>query len=1030
MSARDFLFQRFKAAGIPEHIIAGLLGNAQAESNFDPAAFNSTGGGQGALGIFQWRGPRQKALRDFAEGRGTSPIDLGTQADFFLNEIQGSEKSAWEKTLAASNPLDAFDAFRDHYERSGGTDGDRSGYARGRSFTGRIYREYTDPNYHFSTMDNAAAEAAKFPADPDPFAPSDPSFGGQDSTPPRANFFENTRGFPGNNMSQEMRAAVNTAQAGQISYQPAVPHASPSSLINADPARGDSFPYVTGADLQPNGQIAPGILNPYMAGVAPVSPASPEAAPTIGNAVAELSSHPLGPNGAPAASGMLDQSPGRVASAPLGLLSAGVTPEGISTGPARLPSPEVSSGLMSPTRVRGEISAPTAPEPNPGDEKDPWNWKLSLFEGLEGLGVGLGQMSHGTDINIGGVRERINRRKAGEAANEINQTNAETARMQENRLASAPKAQPINRQAVAQMAAAANDTTAATAIMADPSGKVAEQYLSTAFSGDKPLNRAAIAELAQASGATPAEVGGILSSDEVAKQYASSLFPDQTADSKPIADPQLWADTIRAQAADEEDPQIAKAMNRSANAMELAALTGGDTASVADSFGQLMSNLAQTSAQTAGSMTLAEHSAGIEASVLSDAREFEQSATELERAEAMVAASKVFAGRGDIDELMEVARTQGLEAARAVAADRDSAAETQDTRDGMAEYIKEVYGNDHAANLARTSATAGLEEAQRVQAVQEAARKEGETNAKQEQYVDYMTKAGHADVAALIRAGENEKAADLYMQKTDEPDLPSDIRTLQWLMDNDLDGQATELAIKLRTASSDKIDPREKAIMQTEAEAISAANTELEGLRELVSKSTQAAQIVSSPEFTTGKAQQLLLPVQSFLDSIGVKIGDVVEEREVLKSIGKGLIPLLRGTGGGAMSDKDSDNIEASFASVGNTRLANKAILQFVLHRSAVRKTEINADRDNFIQGGDLDSKSKEAFVKARLTEAALPNSPFAIAPEGASFPDYMLMLYSQGRLKDGDVVIKPGGGFVEFNVKLMREDAVNARGK
>ena len=54
MSARDFLFKRVQAAGIPEHIIAVILGNAQAESNFDPTADNPETGDDGPFGYLHW----------------------------------------------------------------------------------------------------------------------------------------------------------------------------------------------------------------------------------------------------------------------------------------------------------------------------------------------------------------------------------------------------------------------------------------------------------------------------------------------------------------------------------------------------------------------------------------------------------------------------------------------------------------------------------------------------------------------------------------------------------------------------------------------------------------------------------------------------------------------------------------------------------------------------------------------------------------------------------------------------------------
>ncbi len=55
----------FKSKGWTDAQAAGIVGNLQAESGVDlnTRAFNSAGGGQGAAGIAQWRGPRQTAFQ-------------------------------------------------------------------------------------------------------------------------------------------------------------------------------------------------------------------------------------------------------------------------------------------------------------------------------------------------------------------------------------------------------------------------------------------------------------------------------------------------------------------------------------------------------------------------------------------------------------------------------------------------------------------------------------------------------------------------------------------------------------------------------------------------------------------------------------------------------------------------------------------------------------------------------------------------------------------------------------------------------
>ena len=59
---------------------SGIVGNLMAESfgSIDPAAYNPSGGGQGALGIAQWRGPRLESLLKFAGMNGEKPMVQST----------------------------------------------------------------------------------------------------------------------------------------------------------------------------------------------------------------------------------------------------------------------------------------------------------------------------------------------------------------------------------------------------------------------------------------------------------------------------------------------------------------------------------------------------------------------------------------------------------------------------------------------------------------------------------------------------------------------------------------------------------------------------------------------------------------------------------------------------------------------------------------------------------------------------------------------------------------------------------------
>lgn len=83
------LIDRLRYHGFEDHQIAGILGNAWQESAFRPNAHNTKG--ENSYGLFQWNGPRQSSLRNFAGSRLNDPIK---QIDFFVRELGGPESRA------------------------------------------------------------------------------------------------------------------------------------------------------------------------------------------------------------------------------------------------------------------------------------------------------------------------------------------------------------------------------------------------------------------------------------------------------------------------------------------------------------------------------------------------------------------------------------------------------------------------------------------------------------------------------------------------------------------------------------------------------------------------------------------------------------------------------------------------------------------------------------------------------------------------------------------------------------------------
>lgn len=117
------LARRLKQAGYSNANIAGILGNFQLESGFNPRV--NEGGvvgapaGKGGYGFGQWTGGRQTNLIDFARQRKKDPGDPNLQADFLLHELGGPEKSAADYLRQAQSPEESARRFVTGYERAG-----------------------------------------------------------------------------------------------------------------------------------------------------------------------------------------------------------------------------------------------------------------------------------------------------------------------------------------------------------------------------------------------------------------------------------------------------------------------------------------------------------------------------------------------------------------------------------------------------------------------------------------------------------------------------------------------------------------------------------------------------------------------------------------------------------------------------------------------------------------------------------------------------------------------------------------------
>lgn len=111
-------FTRMRAAGVPDVVTAGIVGNLMQESGTDinPAAVGDSGN---AFGSAQWNGDRMRAYKDFAQQRGSDPTDYDTQVDFLLHEGRTTEKPAWDAIMQAQTPEDAARIASERFWRPG-----------------------------------------------------------------------------------------------------------------------------------------------------------------------------------------------------------------------------------------------------------------------------------------------------------------------------------------------------------------------------------------------------------------------------------------------------------------------------------------------------------------------------------------------------------------------------------------------------------------------------------------------------------------------------------------------------------------------------------------------------------------------------------------------------------------------------------------------------------------------------------------------------------------------------------------------
>ncbi len=102
----------FMNKGLSENQSRGILGNLMQESRGNHRAINKT---SGATGIAQWLGARKQRLQQ----RYGNNSSLEQQLNFIWEELNTTEKGAFQKLLNTNTVADATRAFAQHFERAG-----------------------------------------------------------------------------------------------------------------------------------------------------------------------------------------------------------------------------------------------------------------------------------------------------------------------------------------------------------------------------------------------------------------------------------------------------------------------------------------------------------------------------------------------------------------------------------------------------------------------------------------------------------------------------------------------------------------------------------------------------------------------------------------------------------------------------------------------------------------------------------------------------------------------------------------------
>lgn len=139
-----------KGKGLSDNAVAGIMGNLEQESNFNPNDVN----GIGAYGIAQWYQGRRTAEAQFAASRGEPANSLDAQLNYLWKEISSGSYGSVE----SMNNMDAASAalyFMNEFEKPG----DNSGSTRVNNSLS-ILKQYTGKTETYNPSTDAGGSSS------------------------------------------------------------------------------------------------------------------------------------------------------------------------------------------------------------------------------------------------------------------------------------------------------------------------------------------------------------------------------------------------------------------------------------------------------------------------------------------------------------------------------------------------------------------------------------------------------------------------------------------------------------------------------------------------------------------------------------------------------------------------------------------------------------------------------------------------------------------------------------------------------